>query len=212
MIWEYTADGKIWQFHDNKQSSTALFICEEIIQRDVYQLNSIELSPDDEVLDVGGNIGVFANVVQNRFKCLVHSFEPTQESWEWSRLNRTLNGAQADKIRCHNVAVSKTGIDRITLGYLPHAPGNSGKHEKGGISQTVAASSLLAWISEKTKFIKIDCEGEEYEILPEILPAIGHVPYLAIEAHPVPGDPGARDQLRRLVEDQYAGKLIWLQA
>lgn len=213
MIWEYTdPSGKLWKFHDDPRSSTAVFICREILERDVYQLNSLELGPTDEVLDVGGNIGIFANVVQTRFGCFVRSFEACQESWEWSQLNKHLNGADPSCIVNHACAISRAGIGSIALGYLPHAPGNSGKHEAYGLQRDVTAHSLLGWVNPKTKFIKIDCEGEEYEILPEILPEIRHVPYLAVEAHPVPNQPEARDQLRRLVEEQYAGKLIWLQA
>lgn len=210
-IWEYEFADRTWKFMDNKQSATALFICEEILLRDVYRLNSLQISDTDEVLDVGANIGIFANVVHRKFGCRVTSFEPMYESYTYSIFNCGLNNAKDGYIQIYNQAISKQGVDNLTINYIADAPGNSGRYETQGKPQTVPATSLLPFITKKTKMIKIDTEGEEYEILPEILPAIQHVEYLAVEAHVVPGNPGAQQRLLELVQKSYPGKLIWMQ-
>jgi len=211
-VWEYKFADNTWKFMDDKQSSTVIYICDEILLRDVYQLKSLDISETDEVLDVGGNIGIFANVVHNLFGCYVTSFEPMYESYIYSIFNLGLNRAKEGYLQVYNRAVSRQGVNSLVLNYVSSAPGNSGKYETRGIPQTVTAISLLPFIHKRTKMIKIDCEGEEYEILPEILPAIQHVPYLAVEAHPVPDNPGARNRLKALLDSSYKGKLIWLQA
>jgi len=211
-IWEYEFADRTWKFMDNEQSATALFICEEILLRDVYCLNSLQIAKEDEVLDVGGNIGIFANVVHRKFGCRVISFEPMYESYMYSIFNRRLNKAKKGYIRIYNQAISKRGVDDLAFKYIADAPGNSGKWETRGNPRTVSAISLLSYITAKTRMIKIDCEGEEYEILPEILPAIQHVPYLAVEAHVVPGNPGAQERLLELIQTNYPGQVIWLKA
>lgn len=194
---------------DNPESSTALFIAREILEFDCYRLASLELTPDSEVLDVGGNIGIFAIAIQKRFGCSVVSFEPAYESYSYAIFNQKLNNVPWQKIVFYNQAISKQGNTEISLQYIADAPGNSSKFEHRGQKQIVPATSLLPFIGAKTSMIKLDCEGEEFEILPEILPHIKHVPYLAVEAHPFAGK---TESLRSLVEKEYPGKLIWINA
>jgi FkbM family methyltransferase len=143
-------------------------------------------------LDIGAHIGVFSLTVLELFPdALVFAYEPAPSSFPFLVQNIELNGAQ-ERVRAEREAVTDRNgtVDLFTddsassvssLG-LPR-PG----HRKAPV-RSVAFDDIVRRCPQQIDFMKIDCEGGEYDIILGASPDSWQgVRYLALEYHPLPG-------------------------
>jgi len=151
----------------NKSDSIAFF------ENYFLKLNNpnekFEIKKDDIVIDIGAHIGYFTiYAAKNAYQGIVYSIEPYRESFEILKKNLKLN--DLSNVKPFHAAISKiTG--QVTL-YIDknNQIGNSiFRMDETTESEKVESFSLRDFMEnnkiEKIDFLKIDCEGAEFEIL-----------------------------------------------
>lgn len=141
-----------------------------------------QLSPSDVMIDVGANVGVYANAA----RCRVYAFEPAQKPF------RTLLASVEGNPRysVYNFALSDHE-GRKTLYIQPRSGTSSFTKRPLAIDEEdVPCRTLDSFVSEygvKPTFIKIDVEGHQMEVLRGGLETIKKwKPILLIEGEEAP--------------------------
>jgi FkbM family methyltransferase len=178
---------------------------ESCLDRD-YESGAPPIPDGSTVLDIGAGFGDFAvRVARDCPRATVYAFEPLPESFERLQQNIRLNGVE--NVRAFPEAIS--GSDAPMPLYT--VTGLSGQHRTAGHAPTSAAGSIdvpaitLARAFERhgiatCDFLKIDCEGAEFEILLRCDPAtLARVRRIALEYHDAVTD-HRHDELVRLLE------------
>ena len=193
---------KLIEFEDGLQvfassSMEVRFIYEEIFRDGCYDVISL---PDDAlVIDVGGNIGMFAVYVKRRYPdARILAFEPAGESAAVYRQNIELHGMSG--VSVNEIALGSRTEAGVPFTYYPAIPGNSTRYpaQKGpakaalsklfsdrvaerlykGQVMTVAVERLSSFLEpgQPIDLLKIDVEGGEVDVLRGI--DAGHWPLI----------------------------------
>jgi len=144
------------------------------------------------IIDIGANIGVFSVFAAKKLSgdCRIYSFEPFEDNYRILCDNIMLNSF-TDCITSGKMAV--TSFDGESILYINEA--DNTMHSlisEGAKKVSVKTISLSAIFAENNitscGFLKVDCEGAEYDIFlntpPEILNKIN---IISIEYHKVEG-------------------------
>jgi len=131
-----------------------------------YYRYGFEIKDNDVIIDVGAHIGLFA-LFSSQFckNGRIYCFEPVKENFDLLKSNLELN--DIENVIVANMAVSSsTGTVTIYLnedeaGHSMHVPSQKQIQVESFSLQDIFDSYKL----EKCDFLKIDCEGEEYEII-----------------------------------------------
>jgi FkbM family methyltransferase len=140
------------------------FVVHEVITGNAYR--KLNIRPDDVVLDVGMNIGMFT--VQTLAKgASVFSFEPDPENFKLATKNVEINGFKTG-YELNNKAVVGTQDEVRTFSI--NGKKNKGAHslvEKRGRSSIAVRCENINSAIERVNptVIKMDIEGGEYECL-----------------------------------------------
>ncbi len=134
----------------------------------VYEPKGFEIKENDIVLDVGAHIGLFSILASSKAReGKIYAFEPTPANFEILKENIELN--QVKIIFPINSALAdETGTKEFILS--PADPsGNSFSFDENNFKKIkVPAVSLDDFVKQnnilKIDFLKMDCEGAEYEI------------------------------------------------
>jgi FkbM family methyltransferase len=155
-----------------------------------YHPPGYEIGADDVVIDVGANIGAFAvTAARAAANGRVYAFEPEPDNFALLCGNVRRNG-------CRNVTLVQAAVTdvpgEVALSLSPgNASGHSVRRNHGGPGLVVPAVALVGLLDEyriaRCDFLKLDCEGAEYDILyglpRELFPRIRR---LALEYHAGP--------------------------
>jgi len=169
-------------FKDLKASGTADCVFAELVRND-YGLEGIELSPNDTVIDIGANIGMFSIYVKKKFGCRVIAFEPVPLNFEHFKENILLNGLELSDFELHNIAITDIEGGVVYIGTPEYNTGGSSIYHKCDIQNACKTEILHKYIDNTCKYLKIDTEGGEYSIIPSILGELNKFKYLGIEFH-----------------------------
>lgn len=170
-------------FLDTVTSLTVPEVFSEL-KNGMYGLNEIELYPNDVVIDVGANVGMFSIFMNKKFGCKIIAFEPIKENYENFKRNVLLNGLNLENFDIHNVAVTDKGGEKIKIGIQEWNYGGSSVYYNNNSNfQICETVNLYDYITPECKYLKLDCEGAEYDILPTIMNKINYFKYIGIELH-----------------------------
>ena len=153
-----------------RQTCDEDFVRHILIEHD-YTPPGFEIGESDVVVDVGGNIGTFAlHAAQRAPRGKVLTFEPNSENYELLLRNVALNNAT-------NVVPARAALSgkRGQLRLFTNRGGGGfhsvlqGRAPDQADFETVDALSLRDVFDdhriERCAFLKLDCEGAEYDIL-----------------------------------------------
>lgn len=137
-----------------------------------YNQHGFKIRDSDIVIDIGGNIGMFsAYAAKENVSGKIYAFEPIKENYEIFKENILLNNMQSN-VNVNNVAVAKVA-GKVEMNIFD--AGNSGtsslynKDNKESRKTEVEAINLENFILvnniKRIDFLKVDCEGAEYEII-----------------------------------------------
>ena len=144
-------------------------IVKEIFLMDEYSKCIPFIKKANYCIDIGAQIGCFslyAMKVNPRLKKVL-SFEPASSNYKLLQENISLNGLETKIIPFNHAISDKRGKSKLFL-----SDKNSGGHSlifKTGNSETVNVESINSVFKENKLedniFVKLDCEGAEYEIV-----------------------------------------------
>lgn len=129
----------------------------------IYQKDECYIRPNDVVLDLGGNIGIFSRFASDAGAKVIYSFEPIIENFELLMLNKP------DNCQPHRIAVSDKDNQAIEMTYCPTDAGESSFiiekyqeiQEKQVVMSMTANTLINNGVIEQPDFIKMDIEGAE---------------------------------------------------
>ena len=142
-------------------------IKETCIDRD-YIPGKGEIQAGWNIIDIGGGLGDFTMLAAKKSSTgVVHAYEPLLHSMGLLKQNIELN--RCTNVVCFNEAVaSQDGRMKISSGDV-EAVSSQFKTDQSTGAGTVPATALEKVLSRlpkgKCDFLKIDCEGGEYDIL-----------------------------------------------
>lgn len=148
--------------------STDRFIFNEVWLHKSYIPKGFEIKPNDIVVDIGAHAGIFtilASYYAQNGK--IYSFEPFKENYDLLLENIKLNNFR--NVHAFNKAVSnKSGKLKFYVSQTKNKGQNSmyklDESQKEVSVDKISFKDFLKRIP-KIDFLKIDCEGAEYEIL-----------------------------------------------
>ena len=162
-----------------------------------YQRPGFDIKNSDVIIDIGGHIGLFA-LFSSQF-CRdgrIYCFEPIKENFDMLKSNIELN--KITNVTPVNAAVSsKDGT--VTI-YLNEDKAGHSMYINGTNSVQVKSLSLAnvfdSYGLPHCNFLKVDCEGEEYQIM-NSLPAsyFEKIEKICIEYHFVNTKPDLLENL-----------------
>ena len=171
------------------------FMFYEIWSKKDYDIPGFEFAQNMNVVDIGANQGFFSLYAASK-GATVYAFEPCTDNFEILKWNVLTNGLE-DKVKLFNVAVTRekgtvdlfVGLDeggRILSGSVSvRNEDRGGKGVRRQLAESITLNSLLHDLSiERCDFLKMDCEGAEYEILEGTSPAsFNRIARTSIECH-----------------------------
>ena len=171
----------------------------EIFAEDCYRLEWFlgdMLDRPISVIDIGGHVGTFScRLTQLHPKATVQTFEPSATTASFLRRNVTQNGV-ADRVTVNERALSSSsgramyddngaGSGLNGLVAVGHSSGVATEVETISFDDAVA---LAGGAKGSVDFVKIDCEGGEFDLVLGSDPASwSTVQRVVIECHPVAG-------------------------
>lgn len=142
------------------------FLFHEIWLDEFYAPKGYEIRANDTVVDIGGNIGVFALWAATRAENVrVKSYEPFPKNAEYFAANLKASGLS--NVELHAAAVADAeGARTLHLedSWMMHSLTQKSSVEKGVEVECVSLDTVVEDI-ERCDLLKLDCEGGEYEIL-----------------------------------------------
>lgn len=146
-----------------------LFLISEIWNRKSYFLKSypgFRIDKNDTVIDVGANRGYFTIFAARKaVNGKIFAFEPSPDNFEI--LSQNLKNNKLNNVVAMPMAVSSS-VKNVYLYLFPGSDSANSQHLKLGKKIKVKATDLPHYCKvkkiNKIDFLKIDCEGEEYEI------------------------------------------------
>lgn len=159
------------KFVDISSSRTLEYVIEDLFEKDEYGFNSLNFSPGDVVVDIGANVGVVSIYLAKKYPDIqVYSFEAHPVNYENLLQNIKLNNVS--NVKPFNLAVSSSDDQYVSITLAPSNSGSSSlfivdpKDPLTATIQTISLDSIIRNNSiAKINFLKLDCEGSEFDIL-----------------------------------------------
>ena len=142
------------------------FLFHEIWIERVYNPRGYEIKAGDTVIDIGGNIGMFAIFAATREPAVkVFSFEPFPDNAAYFRKNLQQGNLKSITLSEKAVAAN-TGKRYLNVSetWISHSLGNT-EQQRGGLEVDCTSLNEILLTTGQCDLLKTDCEGSEYEIL-----------------------------------------------
>jgi len=184
-----------------RRDSTDLMALTHVWLIEEYKRPNFEINSNDIVIDVGAHIGLFtlyASQFCNEGK--IYSFEPVKENYELLLENVKLNNL--NQVKIFNFAVSNSNYP-IKL-FINNDESGHSMFSSSDQSISVNSISLKKIFDdnqiEHCNFLKLDCEGAEYEIIKN-LPSVyfEKIDKMVIEYHMADSQPKLLSELKTLL-------------
>jgi FkbM family methyltransferase len=182
-----------------RQRSSDIPILKEVITDDTYEITKV-LKPHDIVVDIGGHIGSFS-IFASSFGTSVITYEPVTENFNLLKKNVEINGYNVD---INHLAVTDKEEER-EIYIRPFNYGGSNLyqiHNDPDWKEMITCTTLEKIYEEKhldhIDFLKLDCEGAEYDIL-NAFSKRESIKRIALEFH----GPARREQIKTLLSTTH---------
>lgn len=142
------------------------FLFHEIWIDEFYAPAGYEIGPNETVIDIGGNIGVFAMYAATKAPGVtVLSFEPFPQNAESFSANREASGADRVSLSRSAVAADRGSRTlRVEDAWILHSLVDRNSDVAGLTVESIPLDDIMADLP-RCHLLKLDCEGGEYEIL-----------------------------------------------
>jgi FkbM family methyltransferase len=158
-----------------------LMIYEECFVRQVYDLSLLPFRPD-VVVDCGGFEGYFTLLAKARFpSAKLIAFEPHPVNFRLMRCNFEQNGLDVDA-RCEAVS-NRAGEMSFSGSGFGGSLGNNTTDEDSIQVHVTNLCEVIRGLSPRRLLLKLDIEGEEKHLLPELVPLLPRACGVFFESH-----------------------------
>ncbi len=174
-------------YYGPKMDLSAVPVVVEIWDEQMYTPKNYQIGAHDIVFDLGANVGNFAMYAANRTDGIVYAFEPVPKNFDL--LQQNIHHNQLANVMPVKAAVTdRKGTATIHVSDVDtaHSVTHKAFSQAGDIEvQTV---DLESFCNEKNvdriHFLKIDCEGAEYDIIAQMTDAmLSRIDTIAMEHH-----------------------------
>ncbi len=172
------------------RSALDIWILKETVIEREYERASLPLENGWTIVDIGAGLGDFAISVARRFpQSRVDAYEPLPNSFALLKENMKLNGVG-------NISAFPISVNGHEGVVEMHAPSSEPAHS---LTMPAATSPVLGSMqvptisldqvidrleSGRCDYLKLDCEGSEYEILFNVSPAtLQRIQHICLEYH-----------------------------
>jgi FkbM family methyltransferase len=166
-------------------------IKETCFDRD-YEVHGVIIEDGWQVIDVGAGLGDFVlSVAHTRPNCQIWAFEPFPESFQLLEENLRLN--QVSNVISSQTAVSgqngpmKMALTGAAVQHIAFASDDSAAHYNAPVIEVESQSLDDLFLPGKLTtcdFLKMDCEGGEFDILFNASPdTLARVHHISLEYH-----------------------------
>jgi len=170
------------------------------------------LDENSVVFDLGGYMGQWAGEIFNKYKCNIHVFEPI-----FNFYTHIKNNLVNDKIIVEHVGLSNKNYNEVI--YIAN-DSSSIYQNKNNKSENIKMINICDYMNgnniQKIDLIKINVEGEEYNILEELLSndKIKNIGDIQIQFHDIFPDSierriKIREELSKTHEETYCFDFVW---
>lgn len=177
----YRFKGRTYQFAIRPRIKSDLDVIQEVFEDPIYAQATVR---GKTVVDLGGYLGESAVFFAARGATRVHAYEPHPTMAHIARFNLVTNKCQ-DRVRFYNEAVGTKTERRTILGRPNSAFGNKVpfldpvRHQ---VSVQFRSLESILRRSGPVGLLKIDIEGAERHVVPEIL-ATDLIDTVLVESH-----------------------------
>lgn len=200
------------RFHVSR-SVYALF--KELFMEDVYEIDSLvhDLPATPVVIDIGANVGFFDIQLLSKIKnATIYAYEPIPANVKMLQNTLQQNPRLGQSIRLFAMAVTGLPLNKLELFAEADETSQvvasviSGFHENNSRKITVPCVTLTDIIQKNDlqaiDFLKMDCEGSEYDIMYNTAPAlIQRIKKMMIEVHDLDKDRNNINVFNRYVQE-----------
>jgi FkbM family methyltransferase len=155
----------------------------EVVVHNIYGITKEKLK-DHDVVDIGANIGTFSLMVSKICDGKVISVEPVSNTFNVFKSN-IARAESLNIIPLQAVAASTSG-DTVKIGLHDKSGHNNIFEDTGSFEEikTLSFKDIMKMTERDKVFLKMDCEGGEYDILLNADPEdMAKVDTVAIEIH-----------------------------
>lgn len=179
-------------------------ILKEVWITKIYDKYGIRVEKGDTVIDIGAQIGFFSIYAAELSQTgNVYAFEPFIENFQMLENHKKIN--KKDNLFVYNVGVSdKEGAQTLYLSPDNNTGGHSLYLKKNDSNKKIEIQTIrLNDFCEKEQllkidFLKLDCEGAEFDILKSNEAILAKVDKIIMECHPY--DDNTVDDMVKLLE------------
>ncbi len=187
-----------------RKQSTDLMALIHVWLIEEYKKSGFQINQNDVVIDIGAHIGLFT-LYASQFctKGSIFSFEPMKDNYELLLENIKLNNLE--QVKFFNLAVSNSN-DPIKL-YINDDESGHSMFSQSSQNLMVNSISLKKIFDENQieycNFLKLDCEGAEYEIIKNLpLSYFEKIDKMIIEYHMADSNPELLIELKKILTSQ----------
>ena len=173
-------DSLEWLGYRSKEANE---LYHEVIVNNSYAITP-EICKDREFIDIGANMGMFSILASTLGASKVIAIEPVSSTVEI--LEENIKQAGIHNIFVHKNIVSNANGETVKIGLQDKCGHNSvySPSEDYEEVKTIYLKDILSLLSTDNIFLKIDCEGGEYDILLNANPKdMARITSIAIEIH-----------------------------
>ena len=168
-IKEFEYLGNTVKFHINELATESFLnlLYHEFEVEDSYGIKKVNFNDGDILIDCGANMGFFSIPLAKKYPNIrIYAFEADPSNYKILLENIKLNNMENHKnLIVYNKAVTNTGLP-IFVSPSDNIGENAISENKNGNVQSVRLDDFMKQENiEKIKFLKMDIEGAEYDIL-----------------------------------------------
>lgn len=156
------------QIFSHPKDSSSYWTFKEIFVDKIYENEFIDIEKGDIVVDIGANYGFFSIFAKNKGAYKVYSYEPSRIVFEYLKKNSSI----FDGIEIFKCAISKSNGSLIFEDDYQGSAGSRIVETPNSKTYEVPVISLEQIFLDnqlnRIDYLKIDCEGEEANVLSSI--------------------------------------------